>query len=126
MQMELPPIFSSTLGLSFPWQISDVSFAKEERRLDITVDFMDNDLLPCPCCGAERNSCQQETETWYHDSFFRYATYLHARVPHIMCCDTIIPVERPWAREGSKFALLPCNDSLINHHPYPSLEENLS
>ena len=26
-----------------------------------------------------------QDETWYHDNFFRYATYLHARVPQIHC-----------------------------------------
>jgi len=106
MQMELPTIFSSTLGLSHPWQITEVSFATEEKRLDITVNFLDDNFLPCPCCGATGTSCQLKTETWYHDDFFRYATYLHANVPHSVCCGAIIPVERPWSRQGSKFALL--------------------
>ena len=79
MQMDLPAIFSSTLGLS----------------------------LPCPNCGCGGVPCQKKNETWYHDDFFRYKTYLHADVPHIECCGNIIPVERPWSREGSKFALLP-------------------
>ena len=107
MLMELPTIFSSTLGLSLPWQITSVSFAKEEKRLDINVDFLDNNSLPCPCCGTGGVPCQKKTETWYHDDFFRYETYLHAHVPHIECCGNIIPVERPWSRVGSKFALIP-------------------
>jgi len=106
--MELPAIISSTLGLSLPWQITEVSFTKEEKRLDIRVDFLDNNFLPCPSCGTSGVPCQKKTETWYHEDFFRYATYLHAHVPHIECCGSIIPVERPWSREGSRFALLDC------------------
>lgn len=106
MQTELPEIFSSTLGLSHPWKITTLSFAKEEKRLDISVDFLDNGFLLCPSCGAEGISCQMKTEIWYHHDFFRYATYLHACVPHSECCGTVIPVERPWSRDGSRFALL--------------------
>jgi len=111
MQMELPTILSSTLGLSLPWQITSVSFAKEEKRLDICVDFMDKKL--CPCCGSEGNPCLKVTETWYHDDFFRYETYLHANVPLVECCGSIIPVERPWSREGSRFALFQ-----VTGHPH--------
>ena len=107
MQMELSAIFSSTLGLSLPWQITSVSFCRDEKRLDINVDFLDNNSLPCPHCGCGGAPCQKKTETWYHDDFFRYATYLHAHVPHIECCGNVIPVERPWSSEGSRFSLLP-------------------
>jgi hypothetical protein len=103
MQMELPTIFSSTLGLSPPWQISAVSFAKDEKRLDITVDYLNENILPCPFCGAKTSRCLMTSETWFHEDFFRYATYLHARVPHFECCGAIVPVERPWMNSGSKF-----------------------
>jgi transposase len=100
-------IFASTLGLSLPWQITSVSFAKDEKRLDICIDFLDVTSPPCPNCGCGGAPCRKETETWYHSNFFHYETYLHAQVPHTECCDSIIPVERPWSRKGSKFSLLP-------------------
>jgi hypothetical protein len=40
------------------------------------------------------------------DYFFSYATYLHAHVPYIECCGSIIPVESQWSRGDSKFILL--------------------
>jgi hypothetical protein len=105
--MNLPPIFSSTLGLSVPWQITGVYFAKVEKRLDINVDFQDNNFLHCPNCGGGGAPSLKKTEIWFHDNFFRYATYLHVRVPHITCCcGVLIPVERPWSGKGSKFALV--------------------
>jgi transposase len=106
MHMELPAIFSSTLGLSLPWEVKSVAFSKQEKRLDITVCFTEDNSLTCPHCGAEGSNCQTKIETWHHGSFLDYSTYLHAHVPHIECCGASIPVERPWSRKGSKFALL--------------------
>jgi transposase len=104
--MENPEIFSATLGLSHPWHITLVNFSKDEKRLDITIDFAHADTVVCPRCGAEMKCCRAEDEVWFHDNFFRFATYLHARVPQIECDCGINPVERPWSREGSRFALI--------------------
>jgi hypothetical protein len=101
--MDQPAIFSATLGLSQPWLITAVSFSTEEKRMDITVDFAHDGTFICPTCGAEVMTCTEENETWFHSDFFRYATYLHARVPHIecSCCGMC-----KRSREGSKFALI--------------------
>ena len=104
--MDQPAIFSATLGLSHPWKVIAVSFTKEENRLDITVDYAHGSVFTCPQCGSDGKTCYSETETWYHDDFLRYATYLHARVPRIECCCGISTVDRPWSRPGSKFSLL--------------------
>ena len=106
MNVELPTILSSTLGLFFPWKITEALFYKEEKRLDITIYFMDDNSPPCPTCGAVRSHCLTTMETWHHGSFLSYSTYLHARVPYVECCGTVMPVERPWSRQGSKFARL--------------------
>ena len=105
--MEQPAIFSATLGLSHPWQVTSVSFSKKEKRLDIIVDFALDGNLECPTCGIAVSSRNTVRETWYHDDFFRYATYLHAQVPHSACTTCgIFSVARPWSREGSRFALI--------------------
>ncbi|TLM69010.1 MAG: transposase [Deltaproteobacteria bacterium] len=103
--MELPSIFSATLGLSPPWQVTAVTFAKDGKRLDITVSFETGGTCRCPRCGAAGRPCYAATndETWFHRDFFRYATYLHTRVPQISCCCGRHPVDRPWARSGSMF-----------------------
>jgi hypothetical protein len=110
--MEQTSIFSATLGLSHPWLVTTVSFVNEEKRLDITIDFAQGSIFTCPNCGSNENPCYLKTETWYHNDFFRYETYLYANVPHIECCGEIIPVERPWSRAGSKFALLSKTETL--------------
>ena len=105
--MQHPEIFSATLGLHHPWQITDVTFAKEEGRLDITVALAGEGVIICPTCGQEGATCATARETWFHADFFRYQTYLHACVPNVECsCCGVSQLERPWSRAGSRFALL--------------------
>ena len=104
--MDLPHIVSATLGLSSPWQVIDVALDGNGQRLDITVSYDACTGVVCPHCGAKGVTCAQDSETWYHHDFFRYATYLHTKVPRIACCGHICTVERPWARSGSKFVKL--------------------
>ena len=102
--MERFAIFSATLGLSHPWQITSVSFSDKEKRIDIDLEFAQKENAPCPVCGEERRCCDVENETWRHHDFFRYIVFLHARVPRVECtCCGSGPVERPWTRIGSKF-----------------------
>ena len=103
--MEQPAIFSATLGLSYPWKVTEVTFASADNRLDITVDFDPGSQFVCSCCGRILSSSEGEKEIWHHDSFLRYSTFLHARVPRVECeCGHTFPIERPWTRAGSKFA----------------------
>jgi hypothetical protein len=101
--MDHPTIFSATLGLSHPWHIVEVTFAREESRMDIRLDYYLGNLFTCPHCGEAKAPCSAEEETWYHEDFFRYSTYLHVQVPRIECCQGVVATERPWSRAGSKF-----------------------
>jgi hypothetical protein len=104
--MDHPAIFSATLGLSHPWHIVSVTFGGEGNRMDISLDVYLGNLFTCPTCGTQKAPSFSEAEVWFHEDFFRYATYLHARVPRIECCDVIVAAERPWSRSGSKFGRL--------------------
>lgn len=103
--MEEHALYSATLGLHAPWRIVAVCLGKGEGRLDITIDVVHGSTFACPRCGKRALLSNQVDEIWYHDDFFRYRAYLHARVPHVACrfgCGTNrIPV--PWARAGSRF-----------------------
>jgi|SRR6185369_1463195 len=114
--MEQPAIFSATLGLSPPWHITSVSFVHHESRMDIAIDFYEGNLFSCPECGKRSMPCSVENETWFHDNFFRYSAFLHARVPRIECCVGIVAAERPWSRAGSRFSRLLRGSSPA---PYP-------
>jgi len=100
-------IFSATLGLSYPWTITEVNLDQGQKRLDIRVDFHTDSTFACPVCGQEREVCGTVCETWQHDDFFNYTALLHARVPRITCPTCGIGhVKLPWTRNGSKFTLL--------------------
>jgi hypothetical protein len=101
--MDFPAIYSATLGLHPPWHIVSVSFAREERRMDVRLSVFLGSFFNCPSCGTPRPPCSFDEEVWSHDDFFGYAAYLHASVPRIACCETTVAVERPWCRTGSRF-----------------------
>ena len=97
-------LFSATLGLSPPWQVTSVTFTKGSNRLDISVEYEQAMPLLCPTCCTRGAICLAESvnEIWFHEDFFHYATYLHAKVPQLSCgCDSF---PRPWCRAGSKFS----------------------
>ena len=104
--MEHAEIFSATLGLSYPWQVTGVALSKEEKRLDITVDYSLDIAMTCKVCGAEIRYLSPETEIWHHRDFFRYSTFLRAHVPRIECNCGTCQLERPWSRSGSRFTLV--------------------
>ena len=105
--MEQKTFFSATIGLYHPWKISDMVFSKDEKRLDITIDCDQDESFICPICGVAVELSDTADETWHHNNFFNYQTYLHARVPQIKCaCCGISVMERPWSREGSRFVLV--------------------
>lgn len=113
--MDYPAIFSATLGLYHPWHIVSVTFAREERRMDIRLDVFVGNLFTCPYCGNQNAPRYLEEEVWFHDDFFGYATYLNAGVPRVECCNGEVAIERPWCRAGSRFArLLESQGAVVN------------
>lgn len=102
-------LFTLALGLTDPWQVSDIKFSKEEGRLELRIDFAKGAKFPCSSCQETKEGEVHDTldRTWRHLNFFQYETYLHARVPRIRCgtCG-VKQVDVPWARPGSGFTLL--------------------
>jgi predicted RNA-binding Zn-ribbon protein involved in translation (DUF1610 family) len=105
--MEHIRIFSATLGISPPWQVTEVLFSAEGMNLNISVEYLHDQHFLCPTCQTILTCEHSAEEVWCHASFFRRTAYLHARVPHFICpaCG-VIAIERPWSRQGSKFTLL--------------------
>ena len=101
-------LFSAALGLGEPWEVVDVQFDSDRRRLDLRIDFRKGARFPCPECGA--GGCKvhdTESHTWRHLNFFQHEAYLTARVPRVICPEHgVRQVQVPWARERSDFTLL--------------------
>ena len=101
-------LFQRALGLEEPWEVKEVKFDAERRRLDLRVDFRKGARFPCPECG--RAGCpvhDTEAHTWRHLNFFEHEAYLTARVPRVECSEHgVRQVTVPWARPRSDFTLL--------------------
>lgn len=107
--MNTESLFKEALGLSTPWEVTDLEFSAEDKRLDITIDFSRGSTFTCPVCGAPgAKAYDTQEEEWRHLDFFQHTTHLHARVPRVTCpkgCG-VKKVRVPWARAGSGFTLL--------------------
>jgi transposase len=101
-------LFSAALGLDEPWEVVDVQFDAERRRLDLRIDFRKGARFPCAECGTAGCKVHDtESHTWRHLNFFQHEAYLTARVPRVICPEHgVKQVQVPWARERSDFTLL--------------------
>ena len=105
--MKNQELFKLALGLEDPWQIAQIEFTGEEKRLHLTLDFPEGSQFPCPECGKLCGVHDTKKRTWRHLNFFQYETYLHARQPRVKCSDhKVKTVNLPWSRSGAGFTLL--------------------
>lgn len=107
--MQPEALFGIALGITPPWEVTEVAFSKESNRLDITIDFQRGATFACPVCGAPAPAYDTTEKEWRHLNFFQYEAYLHARVPRVNCPNEGCGVKQvtvPWARAGSGFTLL--------------------
>jgi transposase len=101
-------LFQQALGLEQPWEVVEVTFDAEQRRLDLRIDFPRGAVFCCPECGTGGLKARDtEQKTWRHLDFFQHQAYLTARVPRVDCPEHgVRQVKVPWARERSGFTLL--------------------
>ncbi|MHB1284212.1 MAG: ISL3 family transposase, partial [Metallibacterium scheffleri] len=100
-------LFSQALGLTAPWQVSNVDFRQAEAAIHFQV-ICDARRLPCPACSAADQPIHDRiARTWQHLHFFQFRAYIHAELPRVACgrCGKISQVEVPWSRKGSGFSL---------------------
>jgi transposase len=105
--MDTNTLFTMALGLQAPWEVKNLHFDGETRRLDIEIDFTRGATFPCPVCGVPSKVHDTEEKTWRHLDFFQHSAHLTARVPRCTCgAHGVKQVQVPWARPGSGFTLL--------------------
>ncbi|NIA23688.1 MAG: ISL3 family transposase, partial [Proteobacteria bacterium] len=67
-------LFFQALNLSNPWKVVKVNFSREEKRLDIYLDFERGSKFSCPVCGKEGLKVydSKKERVWRHLNFFQY------------------------------------------------------
>lgn len=76
--------------------------------MDIFIDFKPGSKFPCSICGSELCDVHDTIDKeWRHLDFFQYPSYIHARVPRVICdqCGVIL-IDVPWSRKMSFFTKL--------------------
>lgn len=102
-------LFTAALGLSAPWEVTDIRFDAEAKRIDFDVTFASGSRFACPACGTEGQPVHDTRQrSWQHLHFFEHHAFIHAAVPRVRCqdCGKTTQVEVPWARSGSGFSQL--------------------
>jgi transposase len=99
-------LFEDLLGLEAPWYVVNKELLKDERKMDIYIDFKKGAKFKCPVCGKLCPAYDTVQKTWRHLNLFQYKTFIHARIPRIDCSEhKKKQIEIPWARNLSGFSL---------------------
>lgn len=105
--MDIEDHYSQLLGVNSPWDIHSVDLNLAEQRVDIAVEYTDNEG-PCPDCGTLCSKHDDRKErTWRHLDTMQFATHLHCELPRVRCeVHGVKTVQPPWAGKHSHFTLL--------------------
>ena len=97
--MDVNALFTQALGMVNPWEVVELKFDVERKRLDIRVDFVPGSAFPCPTCGALCKVYDASSQEWRHLNFFEHLTFIQARQPRTNCeKDGVKTATVPWAR----------------------------
>lgn len=107
--MDPAHVFGIGLGLQgTPWQVAEVEFDEEAKRLNIRLDFPPGSRFPHPDTGQLSPVYDTEERSWRHMNFFQFECYVHAFVPRVDGGPGagVKRVALPWARPHTGFSLL--------------------
>ncbi len=103
---ELTDHYRALLGLDDRWQVEQVEFRLEGKKVEIRLTHSGE--LCCPECGA---TCPQADlapkRQWRHLDTMQFQTLIVARVPRAKCLRCGVKTIRiPWAGKHARFTLL--------------------
>jgi transposase len=109
--MNMQTLFSQALGIKAPWQINQIDFNAEQKRLDIMIDFARGSTFfyqdEQTGRSGEYKAYDTQVKTWRHLNFFDHECYLHAKTPRVQLPDGQVRlISPPWSGHVSGFTLL--------------------
>ena len=101
-------LYQYLLGLQSPWTVSRVNLDVNGQRVDVWAEHSDDTTWACPHCRKTLPLYDHaEERTWRHLDSCQFQTYLHARIPRVVCGEHgVVQVLVPWAVPRSRFTLL--------------------
>lgn len=100
--------YRQLLGLSEPWQVTEVQLAPSEARIKIRVEWPAGEPLQCPEC---ERSCpcydHRKERRWRHLDTMQFKTEIVCAIPRCNCPEHgIQTIRTPWSEPGSRFTML--------------------
>src|SRR5580700_5312306 len=100
-------LYQAILGLTPPWQVSDVSVDQTKREILIRVEYPSGELLHCPECEAVCPGYDHKPRRWRHLNTMQYKTFIECDVPRSQCSEHEVRLIRvPWAEDRSRYTAL--------------------
>ena len=104
-------LYSTILGVSLPWQVTNVTLDVEKTTVTVHLDYdakVSQDAFVCPTCGAQAQVYdRREQRVWRHLDSCQFQTFLAASLPRVACpTHGILTASVFWAELNSRFTLL--------------------
>ncbi len=102
-------IFKAALSIEEPWYIAKIEFNKDDKQLDIFMDFHKGSTFFSGLPDDENKYKAYDTveKTWRHLNFFEHECYLHCRTPRIkLKKGGTKMISPPWSGRANGFTLL--------------------
>jgi transposase len=105
--MDSNVLFEAALSLESPWFIQELKFSKENKQLDIYIDFKKGSKFSIEGLGTGLKVHDTVDKKWRHLNFFQHECFLHCRTPRVITQDQKVHlVSPPWEGKSTGFTLL--------------------
>ena len=100
-------LYAQILGITSPWQVTDVELALSEGTVTVHVGRDAQIALCCPTCAQPSPGYDSRPRRWRHLDTCQYKTILVADVPRVKCAQHgVVTTAVLWAEPGSGFTAL--------------------
>lgn len=95
-------IYSSILGLSSKWRITNVTMDEQKGDIELHITGREGSTFQCPSCGALKIPSSVSKARWLHENHLNIRFYITALIPVISCerCGEM-KVNIPWKQGGA-------------------------
>jgi transposase len=105
--MDDKTLYSQILGLSSPWEVTDVSLDLEEETVTIYISY-NSKSAPCPICNAISSIYdKRRSRSWRHLDTCQMKTIIEGSIPRIKCSKHgVRSISSPLSDSYSQFTYL--------------------
>jgi transposase len=106
--MDDKELYRQILGIVEPWKITEINLEIKKQEVHIYLEYPAKKTGNCPTCGKECSiHDKREERSWRHLDTCQLKTFIHCRIPRIICQDhKIITMNVPWSSDQSRFTNL--------------------